>query len=97
MPQKGFREYKQPLTGFESHISGMEVFRNKMFQHEVARHQKRLATMKPVIDMKPPKSCQMKHMLLNRKKKEMEFERYSAIEKENYRLLDRMSKIMVRS
>eukprot|EP00281_Chroomonas_sp_CCMP1168_P026612 CAMPEP_0206250598 /NCGR_PEP_ID=MMETSP0047_2-20121206/21566_1 /ASSEMBLY_ACC=CAM_ASM_000192 /TAXON_ID=195065 /ORGANISM="Chroomonas mesostigmatica_cf, Strain CCMP1168" /LENGTH=162 /DNA_ID=CAMNT_0053676475 /DNA_START=52 /DNA_END=537 /DNA_ORIENTATION=+ len=53
--------------------------------------------MKASIDMTPPKSSQLKHINLNRKKKEMEFQRYSEIERENYRLLDKMSKIMVRN
>lgn len=38
----------------------------------------------------------MKRSGTNRSKKEAEFRRFSEIERENYRLLDRMSKIMVR-
>lgn len=47
--------------------------------------------------MSPPRSSLMKHMQVNRKKKELEFQRNSAIERENFRLLDSMSKIMVRN
>jgi hypothetical protein len=36
------------------------------------------------------------HVSSNLKKRETDFQRYSAIERENFRLLDRMSKIMVR-
>lgn len=53
--------------------------------------------MKPSVDNAPPKSSQLKHLMTNRKKKEIEFQRYSEIERENYRLLDKMSKIMVRN
>lgn len=53
--------------------------------------------MKPSVDNKPPATSQMKHLQTNRKKKEIEFQRYSDIERENFRLLDKMSKIMVRN
>ncbi len=36
------------------------------------------------------------HMSSNLKRRETDFQKYSAIERENFRLLDRMSKIMVR-
>ena len=35
------------------------------------------------------------HLQVNRKKKENDFQRYSQIERENFRLLDSMSRIMV--
>lgn len=38
----------------------------------------------------------LREQQVNRKKKEMEFQRFSSIERENFRLLDSMSKIMVR-
>ena len=47
-----------------------------------------------VIDTTCPKV--LKRGGSNRSKKEAEFRRFSEIERENYRLLDRMSKIMVR-
>jgi hypothetical protein len=50
--------------------------------------------MKSKIDTSAPKT--MQRVGLNRSKKEAEFRRFSEIERENYRLLDRMSKIMVR-
>merc|ERR1711865_1101017 len=92
----GLRDYRPPLTGFESHVSGMDHFRNKMFSMEKERFAKKIKSIKPMIDNKPPRTSHMKHLQVNRKKKEMDFQRFSSIERENYRLLDSMSRIMVR-
>eukprot|EP00960_Hanusia_phi_P039561 753939-Hanusia_phi.AAC.1 len=71
--------------------------RKKDFDHKTELHKSRLKNMKPMIDNKPPATTNMKHLQFNRKKREMDFQRYSAIEKENFRLLDKMSRIMVRN
>lgn len=92
----GLRDYRPPLTGFESHVSGLDHCRNKLFSKEKERLEKRLKNMKPMIDNTPPRTCHMRHLKVNRKKKENDFQRFSQIERENFRLLDSMSKIMVR-
>jgi hypothetical protein len=51
-------------------------------------------SLRTAIDTTAPKA--LKRSGTNRSKKEAEFRRFSEIERENYRLLDRMSKIMVR-
>eukprot|EP00282_Hemiselmis_andersenii_P012319 CAMPEP_0114142074 /NCGR_PEP_ID=MMETSP0043_2-20121206/18254_1 /TAXON_ID=464988 /ORGANISM="Hemiselmis andersenii, Strain CCMP644" /LENGTH=199 /DNA_ID=CAMNT_0001236271 /DNA_START=117 /DNA_END=713 /DNA_ORIENTATION=- len=88
--------YMAPLTGTENHVSANELLRHRVTQNDILRHKTRLKNMKPSIDNKPPQSSMLKHLVTNRKKKEIEFQRYSEIERENYRLLDKMSKIMVR-
>lgn len=93
MPQSTLNQYKPPLIGGEKHISGMEVFRHQMMLKENARHKQTVKTMRSVIDTTAPK---VHRSGTNRSKKEAEFRRFSEIERENYRLLDRMSKIMVR-
>uniref|UniRef100_A0A7S4PLI0 Cilia- and flagella-associated protein 97 n=3 Tax=Guillardia theta TaxID=55529 RepID=A0A7S4PLI0_GUITH len=97
MPSSMLMRYRPPLTGLESHLSGLDVLRKKDFDHKTELHKSRLKNMKPMIDNKPPATTNMKHLQFNRKKREMDFQRYSAIEKENFRLLDKMSRIMVRN
>lgn len=48
--------------------------------------------MKPAIDNKPPPKYV--HLAQNLKKQQMDEERYSQIERDNYLLLDKMSYIM---
>ena len=61
-PHTGLRDYRPPLTGFESHVSGMDHFRNKMFSMEKERFDKKLKSIKPMIDNKPPRTAHMKHL-----------------------------------
>jgi hypothetical protein len=89
--------YVAPLTGAENHVSANELLRDRVTKNNMDRHKQRLQNMKPSVDNKPPATSQMKHLQTNRKKKELEFQRYSDIERENFRLLDKMSKIMVRN
>ena len=77
-------------------MAGLDHCRNKLFSKEKERLEKRLKNMKPMIDNAPPRTCNMKHLKVNRKKKENDFQRFSQIERENFRLLGSMSKIMVR-
>jgi len=66
---------------------------NTRFQercHEL--HRKKLNSIKACVDNKPPPKYV--HLIQNLKKQQMDEERYSAIERENYLLLDKMSYIM---
>lgn len=66
---------------------------NQRFQdrcHEL--HRKRLMSIKAAVDNRPPPKYV--HLIQNLKKQQMDEERYSAIERENYLLLDKMSYIM---
>ncbi len=55
-------------------------------------HHDFLCQMKPAIDNKPPPKYV--HLAQNLKKQQMDEERYSQIERDNYLLLDKMSYIM---
>jgi len=55
-------------------------------------HRRKLKQMKAAIDNKPP--ARYVHLEQNLKKQQMDEERYSQIERENYILLDKMSHIM---
>ena len=64
----------------------------KWVKHCQQMHRKRLKQMKPAIDNKPPPKYV--HLVQNLKKQQMDEERYSQIERDNYLLLDKMSYIM---
>jgi len=64
----------------------------RVLHHEQTLHAKKLATMKPSIDMAAPKAYP--HVSFNAKRMQMEAERNSAIERENKILLGKMYTIM---
>jgi len=65
---------------------------DKWAKHRLQLHHRRLQEMRSTIDNKPPQ----RHIHLEQKlkKQQMEEERYSQIERDNYLLLDKMSYIM---
>eukprot|EP00285_Hemiselmis_virescens_P000236 CAMPEP_0173410568 /NCGR_PEP_ID=MMETSP1356-20130122/74909_1 /TAXON_ID=77927 ORGANISM="Hemiselmis virescens, Strain PCC157" /NCGR_SAMPLE_ID=MMETSP1356 /ASSEMBLY_ACC=CAM_ASM_000847 /LENGTH=186 /DNA_ID=CAMNT_0014372201 /DNA_START=129 /DNA_END=686 /DNA_ORIENTATION=+ len=65
---------------------------DKWVKHCQRLHKQRLKQMKPAIDNKPPPK--FVHLAQNLKKQQMDEERYSQIERDNYLLLDKMSYIM---
>jgi E3 ubiquitin-protein ligase TRIP12 len=65
---------------------------DKWVKHCQGLHRNKLKTMKAAIDNKPPP--QYVHLVQNLKKQQMDEERYSQIERDNYLLLDKMSYIM---
>jgi len=65
---------------------------DKWVKHCQKLHRQRLKEMKPAIDNKPPPKYV--HLVQNLKKQQMDEERYSQIERDNYLLLDKMSYIM---
>ena len=69
-----------------------KVLDDKWVQHCQGLHRRKLKEMRPAIDNKaPPRYIHLEH---NLKKQQMDEERYSQIERENYLLLDKMSYIM---
>jgi hypothetical protein len=65
---------------------------DKWVKHCQGLHRRKLKEMRPAIDNKPPP--RYIHLEQNLKKQQMDEERYSQIERENYLLLDKMSYIM---
>lgn len=65
---------------------------DKWVKHCQNLHRKKLKSMKAAIDNKPPP--RYIHLEQNLKKQQMDEERYSQIERDNYLLLDKMSYIM---
>jgi hypothetical protein len=65
---------------------------DKWVKHCQSMHRRKLKEMRPAIDNKPPP--RYIHLEQNLKKQQMDEERYSQIERENYLLLDKMSYIM---
>ncbi len=65
---------------------------DKWVKHCQGLHRSKLKGMRPAIDNKPPP--RYIHLEQNLKKQQMDEERYSQIERENYLLLDKMSYIM---
>jgi hypothetical protein len=65
---------------------------DKWVKHCQELHRKKLRSMKASIDNKPPPKYV--HLVQNLKKQQMDEERYSQIERDNYLLLDKMSYIM---
>eukprot|EP00294_Goniomonas_avonlea_P016031 CAMPEP_0114552588 /NCGR_PEP_ID=MMETSP0114-20121206/7201_1 /TAXON_ID=31324 /ORGANISM="Goniomonas sp, Strain m" /LENGTH=568 /DNA_ID=CAMNT_0001737467 /DNA_START=169 /DNA_END=1875 /DNA_ORIENTATION=- len=73
-------------------MSGLEVIEKKVYEDREKTRLSRLKNMRSTVDNKaPPK---FKHILTNRKKQMRNVDRYSEIERENYRLLARMGAIM---
>eukprot|EP00294_Goniomonas_avonlea_P009900 CAMPEP_0114561416 /NCGR_PEP_ID=MMETSP0114-20121206/11992_1 /TAXON_ID=31324 /ORGANISM="Goniomonas sp, Strain m" /LENGTH=219 /DNA_ID=CAMNT_0001747049 /DNA_START=42 /DNA_END=701 /DNA_ORIENTATION=- len=64
----------------------------KWQRHLQELHRERLKTVKAAIDNKAP--AKYAHLEQNLKKQQLDEERYSTIERENYLLLDKMSHIM---
>jgi hypothetical protein len=58
-------------------------------------HKKKLKSMKPSIDNKPPRVH--RHLKRNKKKEQMQEERFAQIERDNRILLSKMSEIMQRN
>ena len=65
---------------------------DKWVKHCQGLHRRKLKEMRPAIDNKPPP--RYIHLEQNLKKQQMDEERYSQIERDNYLLLDKMSYIM---
>lgn len=65
---------------------------DKWVKHCQGLHRRKLKEMRPAIDNKPPP--RYIHLEQNLKKQQLDEERYSQIERENYLLLDKMSYIM---
>jgi len=65
---------------------------DKWVKHCQNLHRRKIKEMRPAIDNKPPP--RYIHLEQNLKKQQMDEERYSTIERENYLLLDKMSYIM---
>ena len=65
---------------------------DKWVKHCQELHRSKLRSMKAAIDNKPPPKYV--HLIQNLKKQQMDEERYSQIERDNYLLLDKMSYIM---
>lgn len=71
---------------------GSRVCYDKVQQRQYEMHRKKLSTIKPSVDNKSPP--RFKHMELNLKRAQVEEERYASIERDNRRLLQRMTDIM---
>lgn len=69
-----------------------KLLSKKWEEKQKAELQRRIKTVKPSIDNKPPR--QYTHLRANMKRAQMEEERYSAIEKHNRMLLAKMERIM---
>eukprot|EP00285_Hemiselmis_virescens_P011257 CAMPEP_0173377708 /NCGR_PEP_ID=MMETSP1356-20130122/994_1 /TAXON_ID=77927 ORGANISM="Hemiselmis virescens, Strain PCC157" /NCGR_SAMPLE_ID=MMETSP1356 /ASSEMBLY_ACC=CAM_ASM_000847 /LENGTH=183 /DNA_ID=CAMNT_0014330569 /DNA_START=83 /DNA_END=631 /DNA_ORIENTATION=- len=78
--------YRKSMPRANKHLE------EKWVSHCQKLHKKRLTQMKPAIDNKPPQ--RFLHLDQNMKKQQMDEERYSQIERDNYLLLDKMSYIM---
>ncbi|KAJ1471254.1 KIAA1430-like protein-domain-containing protein [Baffinella frigidus] len=78
--------YRKAMPRLNKHLD------EKWVKHCQQMHRKRLKQMKPAIDNKPPPKYV--HLVQNLKKQQMDEERYSQIERDNYLLLDKMSYIM---
>jgi len=78
--------YRKCMPRLNKHLD------DKWVKHCQGLHRNKLKTMKAAIDNKPPP--QYVHLVQNLKKQQMDEERYSQIERDNYLLLDKMSYIM---
>ena len=78
--------YRKAMPRVNKHLD------DKWVKHCQQMHRKRLKQMKAAIDNKPPPKYV--HLVQNLKKQQMDEERYSQIERDNYLLLDKMSYIM---
>eukprot|EP00283_Hemiselmis_rufescens_P024790 CAMPEP_0173437744 /NCGR_PEP_ID=MMETSP1357-20121228/18305_1 /TAXON_ID=77926 /ORGANISM="Hemiselmis rufescens, Strain PCC563" /LENGTH=205 /DNA_ID=CAMNT_0014402945 /DNA_START=93 /DNA_END=707 /DNA_ORIENTATION=+ len=78
--------YRKSMPRLNKHLD------DKWVKHCQRLHKQRLKQMKPAIDNKPPPK--FVHLAQNLKKQQMDEERYSQIERDNYLLLDKMSYIM---
>jgi E3 ubiquitin-protein ligase TRIP12 len=77
---------------YRSKPVGSRVCYDKMQQRQYEMHLKKLNSIKPSVDNKSPP--RFKHMELNLKRAQVEEERYASIERDNRRLLQRMTDIM---
>ena len=75
--------YRKAMPRLNKHLD------DKWVKHCQQMHRKRLKQMKAAIDNKPPPKYV--HLVQNLKKQQMDEERYSQIERDNYLLLDKMS------
>ena len=80
------RRYRKCMPRGNKHLD------DKWVKHCQNLHRAKLKQMRPAIDNKPPP--RFVHLEQNLKKQQMDEERYSQIERENYLLLDKMSYIM---
>lgn len=71
-----------------------KILDEKWQTHLQQMHKERLKTIKAGVDNKQPQKYP--HLQQNLKKQQLDEERFSTIERENYLLLDKMSHIMVR-
>jgi len=78
--------YRKSMPRLNKHLD------DKWVKHCQRLHKQKLKQMKPAIDNKPPPK--FVHLAQNLKKQQMDEERYSQIERDNYILLDKMSYIM---
>ncbi|KAL0218663.1 hypothetical protein P9112_004316 [Eukaryota sp. TZLM1-RC] len=75
--------------------SSNKLLEQKWRQRELNLHRQKLKKMKPAIDNKPPPDH--RHVFENKKKQQIDEERFTEIERENYRLLGQISDIMSKS
>ncbi|KAL0217248.1 hypothetical protein RCL1_007731 [Eukaryota sp. TZLM3-RCL] len=80
---------------FRSIPSANKLLEKKWRERDLERHRSKLKTTRPAVDNKPPPLH--RHVFENKKKHQIEEERYTAIERENFRLLSQISDIMSKS
>mmetsp|Transcript_2568 Transcript_2568/g.7095 ORF Transcript_2568/g.7095 Transcript_2568/m.7095 type:complete len:267 (+) Transcript_2568:83-883(+) len=71
-----------------------KILEEKWVKHCQDLHRKKLKEMRSYVDTTAPTTTRLSHLSENLKKQQLDEERYSQIERENYLLLDKMSYIM---